>query len=256
MLRTIFVIARHNLRLLLKDPAPLVINLLMPLVFMAFLRPTYQLALAGAGYTHTNGAEQAVPGLAVMFSLFWISYAAIAFYREHGWGTWERLRASPASPAAILIGKVLPCFVFIVVQFALVFAAGALLFGLHVQGFWVAMALVGIALSVFLVSAAVMLVALCNSMDQMQVLANMSALVFAGLGGCLTPIDALPHWMQRVAALTPSYWAMQGFRATIFHRSDLGAVFLSVLVLLGMAGGCIVVSALRFRLNAQKQAST
>lgn len=256
MIRDAYTIARHNIRLLIQDPAPLVVNLLMPLVFMGFLKPTYRRAFAGSGYASANGSEQAVPGLAVMFSMFWISYAATSFYREHGWGTWERLRASPASTSAPMVGKLFPCFLIVLVQFGLVFTVGAVLYGLSVQGPIWSIALLSTALSIFLVSAAMALVALCNSLDQMQVIANLGALLFAGLGGALTPVEALPLWAQRLALLMPSYWALRGFHGAIFGEDRIRTLFLPEVILLAMSAGLAGVAALRFRLGEQKSATT
>ena len=63
----------------------------------------------------------------------------------------------------------------------------------------------------------------------------------AALGGAWWPIDIVPAWMQRLAQLTPVYWAMQGFQDIIVRGQGLacgaaaarraglmGAIFLAV----------------------------
>src|SRR4051812_34056360 len=110
---------------------PLLIGaVVMPLVVMVFLQPTFRLALKQSGYPSANGAEQAVPGVAVMFSFFLVGLVALAFLREHGFGTWDRLRASPASSGQIILGKLGPLAVTAAVQQATLFGVGIIGAGL------------------------------------------------------------------------------------------------------------------------------
>jgi ABC-2 type transport system permease protein len=96
-LRHSAAIARLDLRVVRRDSGALVFMILMPLVVMAFVKPAFRFALQ---HTHpgANGAEQAVPGMVVMFGFFAVGMTGFAFFREHGWNTWDRLRASWATP--------------------------------------------------------------------------------------------------------------------------------------------------------------
>ena len=58
-----------------------------------------------SGYPHANGAEQVVPGQAAMAAFFIVALVTFAFFAEHGWATWDRLRASPATSFEIVVGK-------------------------------------------------------------------------------------------------------------------------------------------------------
>jgi len=57
-----------------------------------------QLAI-GRHCTRTNGSEQIIPGVAVMFAFLTTQLVSMLFFREHSWGTWDRLRASSAGTA-------------------------------------------------------------------------------------------------------------------------------------------------------------
>src|SRR5207247_7072419 len=52
------------------DPLPALVLVVFPVVTMAFLKPAFQPALAQAGHPHANGAEQVVPGQAVISGFF------------------------------------------------------------------------------------------------------------------------------------------------------------------------------------------
>lgn len=92
----------------------------MPLVLMAFLAPGSKALLQAQGYAHAGGAEQAVPGMTVMFSFFVIGVIGIQFYREQGWGTWDRLRIASGT-MEILIGKIAPGLLLLLAQLVVVF---------------------------------------------------------------------------------------------------------------------------------------
>src|SRR5512143_275858 len=98
---------RQNLALLARDPAPIVITTAMPLILIAFLKGTGAAVLHQAGISGVNGTEVVVPGQIVMWAFFGVAFLATAFFAEHKWGTWDRLRASAARPVEVMLGKLL-----------------------------------------------------------------------------------------------------------------------------------------------------
>jgi len=121
-LRRTLAIVRHEFRLAGRDPLPILILVVFPLVMMAFLKPAFRDVLVASGYPHANGAEQAVPGDAVLNGFYIVGMTSFAFFSEYGWNTWERLRASHASSAEIIVGKAVPRVIASVAQFLVVFA--------------------------------------------------------------------------------------------------------------------------------------
>jgi ABC-2 type transport system permease protein len=211
MLRRSLSLARNTIKLYLSDPAPLMVFIFMPLGLMAFLAPASRALLQAKGYAHAGGAEQAVPGMTVMFSFFVIGVIGVQFYREQGWGTWDRLRIASGT-IEILIGKIAPGLLLLLVQLVVVFATGGLLFHLHVAGSVAALVLIAIGFAVCIMAMTMMLIAWCKTLDQLNVLANVCAVVLSGLGGSFAPVSELPHWAQAAARASPAYWAMQGMR--------------------------------------------
>lgn len=251
-MRAMAAITAHELRTLRRDPGPIVVLVGMPLVAIAFITPVYRAVLAGEGFAGATGVEQAVPGMAAMFGFFLAGFIGFAFFREHGYGTWSRLRAGPASGIEILASKLAVPLGLALVQQALLFGAGALVFGLHVRGAVVALALVAAAFSLCLVTYGVALVSICRTINQLNTFDNLGAMVFAALGGALLPVAALPAWARPIAPVTPTYWAMRGFRAVILEAGGIEAVLLPLVVLLGFAALFLAVSLLRFRFDDAK----
>ncbi|UQX03554.1 ABC transporter permease [Streptomyces sp. RerS4] len=248
----IAALVRQDCRLLVRDPAPLVVRTVMPLLIMAFMLPLFRTALRADDVPDATGAEQAVPGMAVMFLFFLVTVVGFAMFREHGWNTWDRLRAGPARPFELIAGRVVVPLAVAVVQLAVVFVAGGLLFDLRVRGPWLALVVVGVPLALCVVLVGLALVALCRTIAQLSVFANLLALLFAGLGGALTPLSALPQWARPLAPGVPSYWAMRGFSTVILDGGGVRAVLLPAGVLCAFAAGLTVVTLLFLRAHHRK----
>jgi ABC-2 type transport system permease protein len=250
--RRIVAIIGHEMRLLTRDPLPIMVLVVFPLILMAFLKPTFGLALAASGHHGTNGAEQVVPGQAVANGFYIVGMTSIAFFAEYGWNTWDRLRASNATSAEIIAGKALPLLVVSAAQFLVIFAIGIPLFGLHSHGPIAALPPLVAAFATSLVMLGVMITAVCRTIQQANALAFGGIVVFGAIGGALVPFDALPGWARTVAPATPTYWVMRGFRSVILDGHGVGAVTLPIVVLLAMSLTCAAVSLTHFRLADAK----
>lgn len=245
-------IARHELRLMRRDPSTIVFMLVMPVLMTALMKPLYRAALVQEGVAGASGAEHAVPGMAVAFAAFSVGFSGFAFFREHGWGTWERLRASAATAGDIMAGKLAPVFGLSVVQIGLLLALGVPLFGLAVPGSPAAAAAVVLAVSASLTAFGVAVTAVARTAQQLNAMGSAGSMVFAVLGGAFVPVDVMPGWAQLVAPATPTYWAMRGFRAVILESGGLAEVALPVAVLAGLTALFAGVAAVRFRFEESK----
>jgi ABC-2 type transport system permease protein len=247
-------VVRHDLRVLRTDPTFLVVMTCMPLVVMAFVKAAFRPSLVEEGVVNANGAEQAVPGTTVLFAFFLVGNVGFNVFREHGWNTWERLRASRATPGEVMAGKVVTPLLSLALQLTVLFVAGGLLFGLRVRGSTLGLVVVSVALAVCLVSMGLVLLSLCRTVMQLNAISNLGTMVLAGLGGALTPLSGLPGWARDIAPATPSYWAMRGYRSMIVGGEGLGAVALPVGVLMMFTVGFLVLARLRFRYDDTKVA--
>jgi ABC-2 type transport system permease protein len=238
---------RHEVRNLARQIPLFVGAIVMPLIVMVFLRPTFRVALASRGYPNATGAEQAVPGVAVMFSFFMVGLVALAFLREHGFGTWDRLRASPAAPWEVIVGKLGPLAVVAALQQVLLFGIGMAGADLHVAGSLVALGLVAAALVASVLGLGVAVMALCSTQQQVALVQTVGTMFFAGLGGAFSPQALTPGFAKTIGPFVPSYWAMRGYRAVILDGAGLRGVAGSVAVLLGFAVVFAIIALWRFR---------
>jgi ABC-2 type transport system permease protein len=218
-----------------------------PLILMAFLKPTFALALAEHGYPGANGAEQVVPGQAVINGFYIVGMTSFAFFAEYGWNTWDRLRASKATSLDIIVGKSLPLLAVSAAQFLVIFTIGVPVFDLHSRGPFIALVPLIAAFAICLVVLGVMITALCRTIQQVSAIAMGGLVLFGALGGALVPLEVLPGWARTIAPATPTYWVMRGFRSVILDGHSFSAILLPCCVLAGMSLAFAAVSISRFR---------
>jgi ABC-2 type transport system permease protein len=223
----------------------------LPLVVTAILRGTVGDALTLAGDT-ADGAAHVVPGQAVMFSFLLTANIGVSFYRDHGWRTWDRLRASTDSPTELLVGKIAPWAGVALAQYAGLFALGQALFGFQATAAIPGLALVTVPTVAVVTTFAVALVGLTSSMQRMNNIANLTAITLGALGGALVPVHTLPDWAQTIAPATPTYWSMRGYRALTIDGQGMTAAVGPALVLLAYAAALAVIATIRLRLDDPK----
>lgn len=250
-----YALIKHEVRILRADGASMLTLVLMPLVMIAFLKPMFGTALQGQ-FPGANGAEYAVPSLTVLFAFFGVSFVGFLFFSEHRFNTWERVLASQARPAEIIVGKVVPTFLLSLTQQAVLLGAGVVLFGLRFRGAVLGAVAIVVTLSLCLTSLGVLLAAVLRTEQQLNVFANLGAMVLGGIGGSLVPITLLPGWAQTIAPVAPHYWALKGFRAVTLEGRGFDAVLLPVGVLAATAIVFGMLAAARFRFDEPKAVRT
>jgi len=233
-LNRVGALARHNITIRRRDPGQMISYVVMPMVLMLVLKPLYVRAVDA-------GATQVATGLMVMFSVFAISMAGNAILAERTWKTWDRLRATSAPAAELLIGKTTPIFVVMVIQQSILLTYGCLVIGLPVprEPWFVLLSIMIWAFT--LLSIGAVLATIVRSHGELSVISDVGALTLSSLGGALVPLSIMPTWAQYAAHLSPGYWALSMMQAAI--RGDEVHMLLpaAVLLTIGAVAGTIAV---------------
>jgi ABC-2 type transport system permease protein len=252
--RRLGVILAHEGRIIRRDPYPIMVLIVFPIIDMAFLKAAFRPALVQSGHPHANGAEQVVPGQAAMMAFFVVSLVTFAFFAEFTWGTWDRLRASSARSIEIVLGKAIPRVAMVLAQYVVVFLAGIVIFDLHIRGPAIALVPLVASFSVCLVLLGVAVTAYCRTAQQAGAFATAGMVLFGAIGGALVPIGVLPDWARAIAPAVPTYWVMRGSRSVILDGNGFGSVVFPAAVLLGMAALFAVAALRRMRFDETKVA--
>jgi ABC-2 type transport system permease protein len=209
-------LVRHNTTLMLREPGPVISRLVQPLVLITLMHPLYAAALAAEGAQ--AGTVQVVTGMLVMFSLLALSVVGTGIMTERAWGTWDRLRVTPARAAELLAAKAVPAFAMLVVLQAELIGFGVVAFGLRVRD-PALLALVVASWALALLGIGMAFGAMLRSQSELNVGYDIGGILFSALGGALIPPGELPGWARAMAPASPGYWAMGALRSALHGQA-------------------------------------
>ncbi|MEV6965421.1 ABC transporter permease [Hamadaea sp. NPDC051192] len=220
------VLIRHNFALLRAEPGPALSRVGMPLVLITALRPLYAAALGSAGLT------QAVTGMLVLFSLLGLNIIAGGILTERSWHTLDRLRATPARPAQILVGKAVPLGTVLLAQQGALIAYSMIFLGLRVPRPDLLL-VAGVSWAVTLLCAGAALATVVRSQSELSAVNDLGGMFFTVLGGAMVPLALMPAWLRAAAPASPGYWALHALTAAL--TGDATATLRDAGVLLAVA---------------------
>jgi ABC-2 type transport system permease protein len=252
--RTTWALVRHELRQFARDPSLLIFFIGLPLALAAFLEPAFGPLVAADG-SGGSGADQAVPGMTVMFALFVIVYTGFGLFREHGWRTWDRLRLLHGNGLSILAGKAVVPFLLVLTQFAVMGIIGSVAFDVDHRGATLAGVVLVASFAAFLVTCGLLLATVCRTIEQMSAISGLLSITMAALGGAIVPVDSIASWARPLAPASPAYWAVEGLQVVVGGGST-GRILTCSAVLLACAAACVALTLLRFDATRTKTSWT
>ena len=192
--------------------------------------------------------QQLVPSYTVMFVFFLVNIMARSFIHERDLGTLRRLRIAPLSEPSLLAGKTIPFFILSVVQTALLFVCGYLLFGMSWGNQpWLLLPIVA-ATSLAATALGLLVATWARTESQVSAYANIVVITMAGISGCFMPREWLPDTMRTVSLATPHAWALIAYHEILQNDvPDPAVVAKSCGVLVGMSLLYFLVGCRRFR---------
>ncbi|GHO58588.1 ABC transporter permease [Ktedonobacter robiniae] len=197
--------------------------------------------------------DQLVPGYAVFFALFGLNAVAATILQEKEDGTFRRLLVAPIQKYALLGGKLLAQFLLTLAQLVVLFAIGYFVFKMHI-GSWPSVILLLISTSFAMTGLGTLLVSLVRTRRQINPIVSLVTLVTSAIGGAWWPLFIEPRWMQQIAKLGITAWAMEGLNETMIFGKGFMDILPDILGLLAYGAICFII-ALRFFRFQEKAAS-
>jgi ABC-type multidrug transport system permease subunit len=195
-----------------------------------------------------NSFDQYVPGFSITFLMLGMLIGvAMTLIDERELGTLDRVRATQAPVATLVVGKLAVRFLVGVLQMIALLAVGRAAFGVSLGPQPVAL-LLPTAGIVFVGTAFGVLVAgLAPTRDAVIPLGAIAIVTMCAVGGCWWPIDLEPRWMRNVARAFPTTWAMTAFKDLMMRHQTFTAALGPTLVLLVFGFAFLVVGLVAFR---------
>jgi ABC-2 type transport system permease protein len=173
--------------------------------------------------------------------------SAATMIREKERGTVEQLLMTPASAVEVITAKIVPLFALLMGMVGLVLTVARLVFHVPFRGSislvltaCACCVLTGIGLGTFISTFA-------RSANQTQLISFFVNPPLAMLSGAVTPVEAMPKWIQPWTLLNPIARFATIARNVLIKGSGLDVVYPDVLALVGFATVLVAVSTWRFR---------
>lgn len=188
-----------------------------------------------------------VPGIAAMLLVIVTTIVtAMGLSREKEMGTLEQVRVTPIPPLVLLVGKMAPFVVIGLVDVALLVAAGAWIFGVPLRG-TLAVLLVGTLLYLMTTLGVGLLISTLSSSQQQSFLGGfLFALPAILLSGVMTPIRAMPTWLQAVTRVNPVRYYAEVTRTTLLRGGGFADLWPQLLALAVLGTAILAIATNRF----------
>lgn len=246
-------LVRHQVRYLRSNLALTVAYVVVPFALIAYSIDAFRIYLQGEGFPSATGAELIVPGVSVLYMFLVLTHVLSFTYDEHRWSTWDRLRAGPASLGAVVAAKLLTLFGHLVLQTFLIFLGGALLFSFALEPRTLLLAPIVVLAAVVAVGWAALGYTLAPTNAVFDAWAYAGGVVFAAVGGALSPLGLLPSAVRDISPVSPAYWVLRAAQDVILEGKGGGAILRPSLALASYGIALLAGAALLHRPDVRRR---
>lgn len=220
MPRDTLLIFRHQLGFALRNRLGIAFGIAQPLLYLLLFGPLVQRFATW---------RQFVPGSLVQLCLMAAGLAGFGVVFDARFGVLERLRVTPASRLALLLGRVLTNTVVLLAQAVVLLLVGFAL-GLRapIAGLLVALVLV-VLVAVSLASLSYAVALTLRTQELFAPIVGTVLVPLLLLSGALIPMTAAPGWLNGLSRATPFRYVVEAMRAAFAGR------YTSVTLLTGLA---------------------
>ncbi|HEY7199482.1 MAG TPA: ABC transporter permease [Candidatus Dormibacteraeota bacterium] len=223
--RDTWLIFQRHMGLFLRNPVWVAIGLIQPLLYLLLFAPLLKSIASVRGFPPGGAYNVFVPGLLIQLGLFGATSVGFGLIHELRIGVIERMRVTPVSRLALLLGRALRDVVTLLVQ-SLIIVLLSLPFGLtiHVTGLLVILALLGL-IGLLFASISYAVALWVKSEDSFAPLVFSATLPLLLLSGVLLPMSLAPDWLRAIALADPLSYAVDAGRAVFNdHLGDVSVV--------------------------------
>jgi ABC-2 type transport system permease protein len=210
--RDVALLSKRHLVQLLRNPVWLVVGFSTPILYLALFTPLLKHLSGVPGLPKGNVLDTFLPGILALLAFASGTGPGFNTIFELRSGVIERLRVTPASRFAILVGPILSSMLLMFVFDAVVIAVGvAFGFHLHLLGLLV----LGVLIALLMITMAAFSIAtalITKEISAFAAIINGINLPILLLAGVLLPISLGPLWMRVLAHFNPLYYLVEAAR--------------------------------------------
>jgi ABC-2 type transport system permease protein len=210
-----YLLGKNELLIQVRNPLWLLFGLFQPIVYLTLFAPFLTGIAQTPGFPTGNAIQFFAPGLLVLNALFNATFAGFGLIEKLRSGFLERIRVTPVSRIAIVLGFVLRNAVVLIVQSALLLLA-AICFGLRfdpIGALIVAVLMMLIGITMASLSYAIAL--LVKNEGTLAAITNFFTLPLVLLSGVMLPVAFAPPTIRAIAKFDPFSYAVDAARALL-----------------------------------------
>lgn len=159
----------------------------------------------------------------------------------------KRFAASPMRRSDYLLGMILSRLSFLVLELAVVVAAGVVLFGVEVKGSWLALLIVSLLGAVSFTGIALLVAARVTSVEAASGWMNFVMLPMWVLSGSFFSYERFPEMVQPAIRALPLTALNDALRAIMQDGASLASTWLEMAVLAAWGAACFLLALKIFR---------
>ncbi|MGI8331621.1 ABC transporter permease [Actinomadura scrupuli] len=245
ILRDTMLVYRRYLRQTLRNKVAIVFGGLQPLLYLVLFGPLLT-RVSGARGFGGDAWQVYVPGLLIQLGLFGAGFVGFGLIADLRFGVLERLRVTPVSRVALLLGRVLRDTTVMLVQAVMLLAVGVA-FGLRAPVTGVLAGLVFVVLlAVSVASLSYALALWTRNEDAFAPLLTAAIVPLMLLSGMILPMSMAPRWLDVLSHANPFRYFVDAVRALFLGHYTAATVWEGALVAVILVAGCVTVGTRRF----------
>ncbi|MFI6035997.1 ABC transporter permease [Streptomyces sp. NPDC051315] len=238
-LRDTLLVFENQVRFTFRYKITIVMGLVQPVLYLLLFGPL--LTKLGDMGRPGDTWQTFVPGVLVYLALFGAGFCGFGIIADVRSGVVERLRVTPVSRFALLMGRVAREVVVLLVQSVTIVVVG-LLVGLRANLLGVLAALVLVTLlGIALASLSLSLGVALKSEDQFAPLLTSATLPVMLLAGILLPMSLAPTWLDVLSHFNPLRYIVDAIRDLFADHFATWAVLEGTGVAVALAVVCVAV---------------
>ncbi len=235
LLRDTYLIGKNELLIQVRNPLWLFFGLFQPIVYLALFSPFLSGIASSPGFPTGNAIQFFAPGLLIMNVLFGAAFAGFGLIDQLRSGFIERVRVTPVSRLAIVLGLVLRSPVVLLVQSAILLLVAIIFFGLQVSvsGILILAVLLCI-IGITMASLSFTIALLTKEEGTLAAVTNFFTLPLLLLSGVMLPLTFAPNIIRNIAQYDPFTYAVNASRSLVnglLHDSSIVTSYIVFIIL-------------------------
>src|SRR3954454_20851397 len=210
-LRQTWQVSLRYFRVLLRQPAFMVITIVQPLIWLLLFGALFKAVTRIPGFHAGSYLDYLTPGIVVMLAVSSAGWTGMGFIEDINSGVMDRMLVTPAWRGALNLGSVAQSVVSVLIQTLLIVLL-ALLMGAHLEHVPV-LFLVAALLAAAFASLSNGIGVLARQRETLIGAVSLLLLPLTFLSGALMQLSLAPGWIRTAAKFNPVDWAAVAARS-------------------------------------------